>query len=163
MNPLIVVRGPHLASPMTHVFLLFFSGRIENYRWDIQGYPMFCKGMNMKNGCHHFVKQCTKYPGFWTDLLFPRNHWSWRSPKTFERVTKKHPKEVTKNLVGTDDTCFSYTFCNFAFVYVPEIYKNNVVFSLLVWQQRCLSPPRPNFQTFWEPLGKTILKETLKV
>ena len=26
-----------------------------------------------------------------------------------------------------------------------------------------LSPPRPNFQTFWEPLGKTILKETRKV
>ncbi len=27
----------------------------------------------------------------------------------------------------------------------------------------CLSPPRPNFQTFWEPLGKTILKESRKV
>ena len=26
-----------------------------------------------------------------------------------------------------------------------------------------LSLPRPNFQTFWEPLGKTILKETRKV
>ena len=25
------------------------------------------------------------------------------------------------------------------------------------------SPPRPNFQTFWEPLGKTVLKETRKV
>ena len=26
-----------------------------------------------------------------------------------------------------------------------------------------LSLPRPNFQTFWEPLGKPILKETRKV
>ena len=26
-----------------------------------------------------------------------------------------------------------------------------------------LSPPRPNFQIFWQPLGKTILKETRKV
>ena len=34
---------------------------------------------------------------------------------------------------------------------------------LLVLSDCILSPPRPNFQTFWEPLGKTILKETLKV
>ena len=51
-----------------------------------------------------------------------KKNWSWRSPKTFEPVTKKHPKEVTKNLVGTDDTSFSYTFCFFAFVYVPQIW-----------------------------------------
>ncbi len=28
---------------------------------------------------------------------------------------------------------------------------------------KVLSPPRPNFQTLWEPLGKTILKDTRKV
>ena len=34
---------------------------------------------------------------------------------------------------------------------------------LLPMDKENLSPPRPNFQTFWEPLGKTILKETRKV
>ena len=58
-----------------------------------------------------------------------------------------------------------------------DVVGNGQVFGVNVVQVRCkfnswksemeiwdqLSPPRPNFQTFWEPLGKTILKETRKV
>ncbi len=38
-----------------------------------------------------------------------------------------------------------------------------VVFIESCYTHAYLSLPRPNFQTFWEPLGKTILKETRKV
>ena len=42
-----------------------------------------------------------------------------------------------------------------------EVVFSNVWDGVLGWFR--LSLPRPNFQTFWEPLGKTILKETRKV
>ena len=48
-------------------------------------------------------------------------------------------------------------------IWPDKLERRKKINSILYPEDPWLSPPRPNVQTFWEPPGKTILKETRKV
>ena len=135
----IVVRGPHLASPMAHVFFCLFFREDRKLPMCCKGYPMFCKGMNMKNGCHQFVKQCTKYPGFWTDLLFPRNTGVGGPPNPLNGLPKNIPKRSQKNwyryrwyILFLHFLFFCMCLCSTKYIYNIYIY-NIYIYILYIW------------------------------